>query len=87
MQQDTLLQILPSINSNTSGGGVLSLHLVLARSSIKKSHQYKVTFGVDTVANLPKYDYGLIYTTNSITVTDKNENNIVYQRFARKIYR
>ena len=41
--------------------------------------RYKVTFGVDTVANLPKYDYGLIYTTNSITVTDKNENTIVYR--------
>ena len=64
--------------SNTSGGGVVTPS-VLARSSIKKSHQYKVTFGVDTVANLPKYDYGLIYTTNSITVTDKNENNIVYR--------
>ena len=64
--------------SNTSGGGVVTPS-VLARSSIKKSHQYKVTFGVDTVANLPKYDYGLIYTTNSITVTDKNENTIVYR--------
>ena len=64
--------------SNTLGGGVVTPS-VLARSSIKKSHQYKVTFGVDTVANLPKYDYGLIYTTNSITVTDKNENNIVYR--------
>ncbi|MFL3024959.1 MAG: hypothetical protein ACJZ1P_03755 [Candidatus Neomarinimicrobiota bacterium] len=64
--------------SNTSGGGVVTPS-VLARSSIKKSHQYKVTFGIDTVANLPKYDYGLIYTTNSITVTDKNENAVVYQ--------
>ena len=64
--------------SNTSGGGVVTPS-VLARSSIKKSHQYKVTFGIDTVANLPKYDYGLIYTTNSITVTDKNENTIVYR--------
>ena len=64
--------------SNTSGGGIVTPS-VLARSSIKKSHQYKVTFGIDTVANLPKYDYGLIYTTNSITVTDKNENAVVYQ--------
>ena len=64
--------------SNTSGGGVVTPS-VLARSSIKKSHQYKVTFGIDTVANLPKYDYGLIYTTNSITVTNKNENAVVYQ--------
>ena len=64
--------------SNTSGGGVVTPS-VLARSSIKKSHQYKVTFGIDTVTNLPKYDYGLIYTTNSITVTDKNENAVVYQ--------
>ena len=58
---------------------VLITPSVLARSSIKKSHQYKVTFGIDTVSNLPKYDYGLIYTTSSITVTDKNENIIVYQ--------
>ena len=68
-----------TINELNSSGGGLVTPSVLARSSIKKSHQYKVTFGIDTVSNLPKYDYGLIYTTSSITVTDKNENIIVYQ--------
>jgi hypothetical protein len=63
---------------NSFGGGVITPS-ILARASIKKSHQYKVTFGIDTVSNLPKYDYGLIYTTSSITVTDKNEKVIVYQ--------
>jgi len=67
------------INETTINGGGKVEPIVLARSSLKKNHQYKVNFGIDTVSNLSKYDYGLIYTTNSITVTDLNENKIVYQ--------
>ena len=52
---------------------------VLARNSIKKDHRYQVSFGIDTIATLPKYDYGLAYATKSITVTDLNDDLIVYQ--------
>ena len=64
--------------SNLSGGGKV-VPTILARSSIKKEHSYQVSFGIDTIASLPKYDYGLAYSTNSITVTDLNDNLIVYQ--------
>ena len=64
--------------SNLPGGGKV-IPTILAQSSIKKDHQYQVTFDIDTVALLPQYDYGLMYTTNSIKVTDLSEDTIIYE--------
>jgi len=64
--------------SNLPGGGKI-VPTILARSSIKKDHRYQVSFGIDTIASLPQYDYGFVYTTKSITVTDLNDNLAVYQ--------
>ena len=65
-------------DSNLPGGGEIE-PLILAQSSIKKDHQYQVTFDIDTIALLPQYDYGLMYTTNSIMVTDLSEGTIIYK--------
>jgi hypothetical protein len=64
--------------SNLPGGGKI-VPTILARSSIKKDHSYQVSFGIDTIASLPQYDYGFVYTTKSIAVTDLNDNLVVYQ--------
>ena len=64
--------------SNLPGGGKI-VPTILARSSIKKDHRYQVSFGIDTIASLPQYDYGFVYTTKSIAVTDLNDNLVVYQ--------
>ena len=64
--------------SNLPGGGKI-VPTILARSSIKKDHSYQVSFGIDTIASLPQYDYGFVYTTKSIAVTDLNDNLIIYQ--------
>jgi len=65
-------------DSNLPGGGEIEPS-ILAQSSIKKDHQYQVTFDIDTIALLPQYDYGLMYTTNSIMVTDLSEGTIIYK--------
>ena len=65
-------------DSNLSGGGEIETS-ILAQSSIKKDHQYQVTFDIDTIALLPQYDYGLMYTTNSIKVTDLSEGTVIYK--------
>ena len=65
-------------DSNLSGGGEIEPS-ILAQSSIKKDHQYQVTFDIDTIALLPQYDYGLMYTTNSIKVTDLSEGTVIYK--------
>jgi hypothetical protein len=69
--------------SNLSGGGKV-IPTILARSSIKKDHRYQVSFGIDTVKLLPKYDFGLMYTTNSIKVTDLSEDLVVYEETPSK---
>ena len=69
--------------SNLSGGGKI-VPTILARSSIKKDHRYQVSFGIDTVKLLPKYDFGLMYTTNSIKVTDLSEDLVVYEETPSK---
>ena len=65
-------------DSNLPGGGEIEPS-ILAQSSIKKDHQYQVTFDIDTIALLPQYDYGLMYTTNSIKVTDLSEGTVIYK--------
>ena len=65
-------------DSNLPGGGEIEPS-ILAQSSIKKDHQYQVTFDIDTIALLPQYDYGLMYTTNSIMVTDLSEGTTIYK--------
>jgi hypothetical protein len=65
-------------DSNLPGGGKIEPS-ILAQSSIKEDHQYQVTFDIDTIALLPQYDYGLMYTTNSIKVTDLSEGTVIYE--------
>ena len=70
-------------DSKLTGGGKVEPS-ILAQSSINNNHQYQVSFNIDTVALLPKYEYGLMYTTNSIKVTDLNEGLVIYEESPEK---
>ena len=70
-------------NSVLNGGGTVKPD-ILAQASLKSGNQYRVEFGIDTIAILPNYDYGLIYTTNAINVYDVNKNQLVYSENPKK---
>ena len=70
-------------NSILNGGGTVKPD-ILAQASLKSGNQYRVEFGIDTIAILPNYDYGLIYTTNAINVYDVNKNQLVYSENPKK---
>ena len=55
-----------------------------AQASLKSGNQNRVEFVIDTIAILPNYDYGLIYTTNAINVYDVNKNQLVYSENPKK---
>jgi hypothetical protein len=51
---------------------------ILAKNSLKPGHLYKVSFGMDTLGIIEKYDHGIYYTNNSIKVFDVTDSVIVY---------
>ena len=57
---------------------------ILAQASIKPSNQYRVEFEVDTVGQLPSYEYGVLYTTSGINVYNLASSELVYTENAEK---
>ena len=68
---------------NLSGGGMIE-PAILAQASIFPKNQYTVKFDIDTVAQLPSYEYGLLYTTNEISVVNTASSEIIYTENPQK---
>ena len=68
---------------NLSGGGMIE-PAILAQASIFPKNQYTVKFDIDTVAQLPSYEHGLLYTTNEISVVNTTSSEIIYTENPQK---
>ena len=68
---------------NLSGGGMIE-PAILAQASIFPKNQYTVKFDIDTVAQLPSYEHGLLYTTNEISVVNTASSEIIYTENPQK---
>ncbi len=53
---------------------------ILARNSLKIDHTYKVKFQIDTLLDVPYYDFAIRYTTNGLRIYDVTDGNkLVYE--------
>ena len=52
--------------------------LIRAQGSLKKGHEYAISFGIDTVSTISGYDNGIQYTTSEINVYDLTDSVLVY---------
>ena len=68
---------------NLTGSGTVDPE-ILAQASIKPSNQYRVEFEVDTISQLPSYEYGILYTTSGINVYNAASSELVYSENADK---
>jgi len=59
------------------GSGMVS-PLIRAQGSLKKGHEYSISFGIDTVSTISGYDKGIQYTTSEINVYDLTDSVLVY---------
>jgi len=58
---------------------------ILAKSSLKPDHIYKVKFSIDTLDIVDNYDYGIRYTNSGLWVYDQTDGNtMVYQETPNK---
>ena len=62
---------------NLLGSGTVS-PLIRAQGSLKKGHEYAISFGIDTVSTISGYDNGIQYTTSEINVYDLTDSVLVY---------
>ena len=51
--------------------------IIRAQGSLKQSHQYALTFSVDTIGNINSYDYGFRYVTNGIKIYDETDSTVL----------
>jgi len=70
-------EIQMDLNDDIIGTGTV-VPEILAKNSLKSGHLYKVSFGMDTLGIIEKYDHGIYYTNNSIKVFDATDSVIVY---------
>ncbi len=65
-------------NSGLLGTGEIEPR-ILASGGLKSDHRYKVTFGIDTLYQVPNYDHGILYTTDAVNIYDLSEDTtLVY---------
>ena len=69
--------------NNIVGSGTVS-PIIRAQGSLKKGHNYSITFGIDTVATVSGYERGIQYTTNEIKVYDLTDSLLVYSESPTK---
>jgi hypothetical protein len=68
---------------NLLGSGTVS-PLIRAQGSLKKGHEYAISFGIDTVSTISGYDNGIQYTTSEINVYDLTDSTLVYSENSTK---
>jgi hypothetical protein len=68
---------------NLNGGGKIE-PAILAQASIVPKNQYIVQFDVDTIATLPSYEHGILYTTNEVNVVNAASSEVVYTENPQK---
>ncbi|MHB2148580.1 fibronectin type III domain-containing protein [Calditrichota bacterium LG25] len=82
-RQDAAGYVPPSIDQQddqqTLGTGNIEPE-ILARNSLKIDHTYKVKFQIDTLLDVPYYDFAIRYTTNGLRIYDVTDGNkLVYE--------
>ncbi|MHB2156080.1 fibronectin type III domain-containing protein [Calditrichota bacterium GD2] len=82
-RQDAAGYVPPSIDQQddqqTLGTGKIEPE-ILARNSLKIDHTYKVKFQIDTLLDVPYYDFAIRYTTNGLRIYDVTDGNkLVYE--------
>ncbi len=87
-RQEAAGYVPPSIDQNEEqhilGSGTVQPE-ILARNSLKIDHTYKVKFLIDTLYDVPYYDYAIRYTTNGLRVYDVTAGNVlVYEETPQK---